>query len=61
MAATPPDPAVVGGTFVGDLGGQVIAATTGVLPDVAPYALALTVIGGIWARFMGSKKSKVRV
>lgn len=58
---TPPDPTTVGTGFVDQLGPQVISATTGVLPAIAPYAIALAVIGGIWSRFVGRRKSHTRV
>lgn len=62
MALTlPPDPTVIGTDFVGDLGPQVVSTVTGVLPAIAPYALGLTVIYGIWSRFMGKKKQTARV
>lgn len=61
LAALPPDPVQVGTDFVDDLGPQVIATVTGVLPTIAPYALGLAVIYGIWGRFMGGKKQRARV
>lgn len=61
VLAVAPDPTLIGTTFVNDLGPQVIATVTGVLPAIAPYALGLTVIYGIWSRFMGKKKQNARV
>jgi hypothetical protein len=61
LAAAAPNPTTIGTNFVGDLGPQVVNTVTGVLPAIAPYALGLTVIYGIWARFMGRKKQNARV
>ena len=59
--AVAPDPVVIGTDFVDNLGPQVLSTVTGVLPHIAPYALGLAVIYGIWSRFMGGKKQRARV
>lgn len=61
VLALPPDPVQIGTSFIGDLGPQVISTVTGVLPQIAPYALGLTVIYAVWSRFMGKKKQTARV
>lgn len=61
VLAVAPDPTTIGTTFVDSLGPQVISTVTGVLPVIAPYALGLTVIYGIWSRFMGKRKQTARV
>lgn len=61
LGAVAPDPVTIGTSFVDDLGPQVVATVTGVLPHIAPYALGLAVVYGIWNRFMGGKKQRARV